>query len=459
MARSSRTRRLRLENLERRSLLAGDVGSAFQNPLNACDLNGDGDVAPIDALLAINELNSSGAGDLSGRMAPPALQGRVTNAGSSYLDSDGDGSLSPVDALNVINALNAKSGTDAPPPATDQQGDALDSTAATLDLSHGFAGVRSAIDTDGDVDAYQVTATSDHLSVALFSKDDISVSVVDADGNVLGSASAADAKPGCPAVVDIGVSSGTTYYVVVSGAVGVTGRYGLQVIGNKAAEMKPVTDKPLGTDTLGNTIATATELKLDHGHAGIRSNIDTAGDVDVAKVEVRDGKLIVFSGSRNDLTVTISDSTGATVATKTANDPKPLEATVTAGTYYVSISATDGTSTGAYMADILNVPPPPPPPPPPGGDDGGDDDGGDTDPPPPPPPPTPDEVFAHLDVNTDHALSFDEFKVAPPPPGVTLAADIVFAMLDADHNHLLSLAEFTAPLPPPPPPPPPPPHR
>jgi hypothetical protein len=136
--RSSRNRRLRLENLERRSLLAGDVGSPFQNPLEACDLNGDGSVAPLDALLAINELNSSGGGDLSGRMAPPALQGRVTNAGSSYLDSDGDGTLSPIDALNVINSLNSQDGTHAPPATTDQQGDVLDSTAATLDLSHGF---------------------------------------------------------------------------------------------------------------------------------------------------------------------------------------------------------------------------------------------------------------------------------------------------------------------------------
>lgn len=64
------------------------------------DVNGDGFVSPIDALLVINELNARGSGPIitvgngSGEGPPPML------------DVNGDGMLTPIDVLLIINHLN-----------------------------------------------------------------------------------------------------------------------------------------------------------------------------------------------------------------------------------------------------------------------------------------------------------------------------------------------------------------
>ena len=79
--------------------------SRFQNPEGSLDVNADGLVTPIDALLIINYLNSDGDPFLpnSGITPPP------------YLDTNGDEQATPTDVLLVINFLNDNSsggGTD-----------------------------------------------------------------------------------------------------------------------------------------------------------------------------------------------------------------------------------------------------------------------------------------------------------------------------------------------------------
>ncbi len=64
------------------------------------DVDGDGSVFPIDALLVINQLNQSGAGPLSVPPVAPDLP-------PPFLDVFGDNYLSPIDALMVINYLNS----------------------------------------------------------------------------------------------------------------------------------------------------------------------------------------------------------------------------------------------------------------------------------------------------------------------------------------------------------------
>jgi hypothetical protein len=72
--------------------------SQWQNSLNRLDVNNDGRVSPLDALLVINDLNRNGGRVLAGTgiVAPP------------YVDVSGDGRVSPLDALLVINALNSR---------------------------------------------------------------------------------------------------------------------------------------------------------------------------------------------------------------------------------------------------------------------------------------------------------------------------------------------------------------
>jgi hypothetical protein len=71
---------------------------SWQNSANPLDVNGDGQVTPLDALTVINALNQQGAGSLG---TPPL-------GAHSYLDVMGTGALSPLDALMIINALNAR---------------------------------------------------------------------------------------------------------------------------------------------------------------------------------------------------------------------------------------------------------------------------------------------------------------------------------------------------------------
>ncbi|MFN3189465.1 MAG: peptidylprolyl isomerase [Aureliella sp.] len=72
------------------------VESSHQNPNNQFDVNDDGFVTPIDALIIINHINS-GEPTSVGDLGPPP----------DYFDANADCSISPIDALLVINELNS----------------------------------------------------------------------------------------------------------------------------------------------------------------------------------------------------------------------------------------------------------------------------------------------------------------------------------------------------------------
>lgn len=70
-------------------------GEALQNPFNAADVNNDGLVTPLDALMVINQLSRTVRGE--GESASSTV-GRFT-------DVTGDGLVTPLDALTVINVI------------------------------------------------------------------------------------------------------------------------------------------------------------------------------------------------------------------------------------------------------------------------------------------------------------------------------------------------------------------
>ena len=81
------------------SILAEILESnGWQNPVRANDVNGDGNVEPLDALLIINYINNNGNGT-----APPA----APEMPPPFYDVDGDGLVAARDALLVINELNS----------------------------------------------------------------------------------------------------------------------------------------------------------------------------------------------------------------------------------------------------------------------------------------------------------------------------------------------------------------
>ena len=64
---------------------------------NPYDVNNDGVVSPLDALLIINYLNAGNPTKVS-----------ITAAGSPSYDVNASNEISPLDALLIINLLNAK---------------------------------------------------------------------------------------------------------------------------------------------------------------------------------------------------------------------------------------------------------------------------------------------------------------------------------------------------------------
>ncbi len=84
-----------MEQLEARHMMVSD----WQNPLWRMDVDDDGTLSPLDALIVINQINA----------ADPELDFGNPVGNNPYLDVDGDNRLSPLDVLGVINQINKSS--------------------------------------------------------------------------------------------------------------------------------------------------------------------------------------------------------------------------------------------------------------------------------------------------------------------------------------------------------------
>lgn len=100
-----------LEVLEGRVMLAGNTAAVlapWHNPLVAQDVNHDGRVSPIDALLVIDDLKLRGPHSLTIASAAPQGATALSSAKTSsvnYLDVNGDNMVSPSDLLQVVSRL------------------------------------------------------------------------------------------------------------------------------------------------------------------------------------------------------------------------------------------------------------------------------------------------------------------------------------------------------------------
>lgn len=84
---------------------------SWHNSAMEVDVNGDGEVGPLDALLVINQLFPAGGRALAESAPLRGIGVSETRANPRYVDVNDDGYVSPLDALLVINGLNAKSVT------------------------------------------------------------------------------------------------------------------------------------------------------------------------------------------------------------------------------------------------------------------------------------------------------------------------------------------------------------
>ena len=76
--------------------------SHWQNQGNPLDVNNNGDIEPVDAVIILNYLNRNGAQVVPTGVEPPF-----------FLDVDGDNVVRPIDALRVINGLTTSAATSA----------------------------------------------------------------------------------------------------------------------------------------------------------------------------------------------------------------------------------------------------------------------------------------------------------------------------------------------------------
>lgn len=75
----------------------------WQNAADRLDVDASDTVTPLDALIVINRLNASGAGEL-----PPPVTAQLV---PPFYDVSGENEVTALDALQVINYLNARSVT------------------------------------------------------------------------------------------------------------------------------------------------------------------------------------------------------------------------------------------------------------------------------------------------------------------------------------------------------------
>ena len=118
------------------------------NPDNPLDVNADGFVTGIDALLVINDINETGGRELSD-----------TDQLDYYLDANGDGFVSGIDALQILNVLN----TSTPAPSAP----AVPSTTAARDLAFSGYGQTNDAETELDDEGDEASAEP-HTIDALF---------------------------------------------------------------------------------------------------------------------------------------------------------------------------------------------------------------------------------------------------------------------------------------------------
>ncbi len=82
-------------------LVGAPIPPKFQNPVIHNDVNADGVVSAIDALLIVNYINTVGTGPITAINAPPP-----------FIDANGDNQVTAIDVLEVIFQLNQQVGSE-----------------------------------------------------------------------------------------------------------------------------------------------------------------------------------------------------------------------------------------------------------------------------------------------------------------------------------------------------------
>ncbi len=292
-------KRLCHEVLESRQMLAGDVGfSAWTDPLDASDVNGDGEVTALDALVVINGLNRPDSSILKTHV-PPILGGE-----GIHYDVNGDGEVSAIDSLRVINRLNQ--GILVQPEEAVWTGAELseDSVAATdLVFRNDFARSRSVLSPAGPIDRFSFTADQNFAAVdvnSLAEESHVKVRVLDEFGVEIAVASEMGDRKDFEGF-KFPTHVGRQYQIEVeltSGRVESFG-YSIDVLQFELQDWPSVqvsnlpgfgwmntigTEMPIGNDAHADAFGDASLVRTFDQQAEVNASIDTTGDQDWFRV-------------------------------------------------------------------------------------------------------------------------------------------------------------------------------
>jgi len=129
------------------SVLANE--NPFHNPENPFDVNSDGAITPLDALLIINSMSRNGGpGPISGFPSP-----------DRFYDVNGDGFITALDALLIINKINRL-----------RRGEGEQPSDTTQPKRNDFGMIGPAVESSEKSDAEPVDQPSEPLSVAAKSR-------------------------------------------------------------------------------------------------------------------------------------------------------------------------------------------------------------------------------------------------------------------------------------------------
>ncbi len=145
----------------------------FHHTARPLDVSGNGQIAPLDVLLIVNELNARRLIDDQGRfLVHPGIGSTLP-----YFDVNGDGRLTPADALAVINGLNARAAA---------EGEAYWADASNSPTGEEFTNPvdspwhdPSLVDEDwSDVPRPSIEAIADELSLVRFQADHLDLDLL-----------------------------------------------------------------------------------------------------------------------------------------------------------------------------------------------------------------------------------------------------------------------------------------
>lgn len=169
------------------------------------DINGDGVIAPLDALMVINALNTSGARNLTGSPLPRSF------ADPAWLDADGDDVLTPSDALKIINYLNSRAvgeaQGEAPAPAAPKVAQASTKTYVSPTIASSPTIAPEATEVSPSTSTTITLQPGESVDLPLLDSGSTPISSVELSASASGESLSFSAASSLPAEVVLGASS------------------------------------------------------------------------------------------------------------------------------------------------------------------------------------------------------------------------------------------------------------